>query len=550
MHLSFLYIILLYGATILFNMIKNSRYIPYLLFATVLIVAVYLRFYNFGQHSIYWSGDQGRDLLVARNILYYGHKALVGPILWVPNLFTPPNYFYFLAGLLSIGGNLMSTAFLFQLINLVSLILLFVLISILLDVWAGLIGALLFATAEEMVLQARTIWQPQPVTLFIILALFFLVLAFKKRKALFLWLSCTFYFVAMSIYPNSIPLAPFFFWQFIRFRKKIQGKPKKLFSYRLAVIASFLSFLLIYSQLIIFEVQNGFPSIATIMKLKTQYMSNKISVSRIKTYLDNFQLFFNHLFGSRVISEYSKMLTLFLILVFIILIYYGYKQIKLLPTKLAKKYQRTSQFIALPFLIFGSLVLGWFKMDVHPHRSWAFLPFLYIILAFLGRLAFELKNFWYKAGILLLLGIMIVLNLVLVKEYHLEYSSQFVPTTLQVVDYIISDINGENLLVKDTSTFFIAPDDFYGYGLAPILYYLQEKINYPIQFVPNGNEVDRGALMHTNAPVLYLICRDFENRLESEKYCLNSFLEVNSAYEFVSHENLNFRFQVFKLRHT
>ena len=145
---------------------------------------------------------------------------------------------------------------------------------------------------------------------------------------------------------------------------------------------------------------------------------------------------------------------------------------------------------------------------------------------------------------------MVILNLILIKKYHIDYTSQWIPTTLQVVDYVISDINRESLPVNDTTTFLIGPGDFYGYDLSPILYHLQEKINYPIQFVSAGNEVDRGALMHTQTPVLYLICRNYESRTESEKHCMYPFLKVNPAYEFVTHANLNFRFQVFKLRRT
>ena len=539
---------MLYGATILFNMIKNSKFVPYLLFALILIVAVFLRFYNFGLDSIYWSGDQGRDLLVARNILYYGHRAQVGPILWIPKFYVPPNYFYFLVILLSVGRNLLGIAFFFQLMNLISLVLLFVVIRKLLGVWAGLIGAFLFATAEVMVFQARTMWQPHPVTFFIILALYFLMLAFEKHKTLFLWLSCTFYFVAISIYPNSIPLAPFFLWQFIRYKKMIRRKPKKIFSYKLAVLACLLSFFLIYAPQIVFEVQNGFPTIATIMKPKIQDMANTVGTSRMKIYIDNFGLFFDRLFGARSVSEYSKTFTFFLTLNFATLVFYGYKQTKRLPTRLANKYRRASQFIALPLLIVGSGVLGWFRMDVHPHRSWAFLPFLFIILAFLGRLAFDIKNFWYKVGTFFLLSIMVISNLTLIKEYYFDYTSLWIPTTFQVANYIISDIDREGLPINNTSTFLIGPNDFYAYDLAPILYHLQEKINYPIQFVPEGNEVDRGALMYAETSVLYLVCRDFESRIESEKYCMHSFLGVNPFYEFVSHENLNFRFQVFKLK--
>jgi hypothetical protein len=546
----FFLFIVLYNTTLLYNLMKSSRYVLYFLFATILIVAIFLRFYNFGANSIYWSGDQGRDLLVARNILYYGHRTLVGPILWIPKFYTPPTYFYFLAILLSIGRDIVGTAFLFQLMNLVSLILLFALISKLLDVWAGLIGAFLFAIAEVMVFHARLMWPPHLVTFFVILALYFLVLAFQKRKALFLWISCTAYFVAVSIYPNSIPLAPFFFWQFIRFRKEIRGKTKKVFSYRLAVLACFLSFFLIYAPQIFFEVQNGFITLVTIMKPKIQDMANTVGVSRVKIYLDNFELLFTHLFGTRAMSKYSKTLTFFLTLNFTALVFYGLKQKRRLPARLANKYRQASQFIALPLLIFGSVALGWFRMDVHPHRSWAFLPFLFIILAFLGRLAFDLKNFWYKVGTLFLLSTMVILNLILIKKYHIDYTSQWIPTTLQVVDYVISDINRESLLINDTTTFLIGPGDFYGYNLSPILYHLQEKINYPIQFVSAGNEVDRGALMHTQTPVLYLICRNYESRTESEKHCMYPFLKVNPAYEFVTHANLNFRFQVFKLRRT
>ena len=528
------------------NKLKRKKTPFYLLLILTLLVAVFLRFYNFNLNSIEYWGDQGWDLIVARNILFYNLRPLVGPVLWVHNFYTPPTYYYLLALFLFIGKSITGTALLFQFINILSLVVLFLLIRELFDNWAGLAGALLFAVSREMVYQSRVMWQPHLLTLFILLALYFLVLAFKKRKMLLLWISYTLYFIALSVYPSPVILVPYFVWQLVRFRKKLQDA-KSIRHFKITLIACLVSFILIYSPQIYFEFQNKFPTLKTFIVPKTEDLAKPTEASRLSIYLENMQKLFGSFYRIDNITSPSKSATTFLTIIFFVLLFFALKNIKRLPAKLAKKYEFSSQIIAIPLLILGSFSFLWFKMDAHAHRSSAYMPFMFIIFAFLFRLAFDTKNAYYKASVTILLLVTIVANLRYVWRY-INYSPRWFPTTLQVADYIISDINKRNLNATETITYLISPGDFYGTDLYPILYFLQERINYPVKFVDIGNDVDRSALRFSKKPILYLICQDYKSDKDARELCLYRFIEVNPAYRPIAYEVLNFRFKIFKLK--
>src|SRR5947209_19931183 len=66
-----------------------------LLFILILLLAAFLRLYRI-QDYMTFLGDEGRDVLVAYNILH-GHFTLLGPTASVGGFYFGPIYYYFMA---------------------------------------------------------------------------------------------------------------------------------------------------------------------------------------------------------------------------------------------------------------------------------------------------------------------------------------------------------------------------------------------------------------------------------------------------------------------
>lgn len=66
-----------------------------LVFIAIIIVGLYLRFYNF-QYTISFGWDQARDAMVVRDILS-GHLTLLGPRTGEGHIHLGPAYYYLLA---------------------------------------------------------------------------------------------------------------------------------------------------------------------------------------------------------------------------------------------------------------------------------------------------------------------------------------------------------------------------------------------------------------------------------------------------------------------
>lgn len=125
----------------------------------LIAVCIFLRLYQLPALTD-WSGDSGGDLLIARNILFFGHRPLVGPFLTVDNIFLPPLYFYILAGVLWIVGSPLGIVGFFFVMNMILGVTLGLLAGSMIDAGAGVIVFTLFAISATLVEHGRSFYQP------------------------------------------------------------------------------------------------------------------------------------------------------------------------------------------------------------------------------------------------------------------------------------------------------------------------------------------------------------------------------------------------------
>ena len=73
------------------------------LLITILLIGSFLRLYKISAYMTFL-GDEGRDVLVVRNLLVHFDPILIGPGTSVGNMYLGPLYYYFMAPFLLLSG--------------------------------------------------------------------------------------------------------------------------------------------------------------------------------------------------------------------------------------------------------------------------------------------------------------------------------------------------------------------------------------------------------------------------------------------------------------
>lgn len=134
---------------------------PWVILATIVIVALVLRLYRLPELTIFL-GDQGRDAIVVDTMLRTGQPVLTGPVVSTGAYVRGPAYYYLLAPAFALaGGDPAGGAILTALADTSTVVLLAVLGRALGGWIVGLLAALLWATAGLTVTMARFMWNPQ-----------------------------------------------------------------------------------------------------------------------------------------------------------------------------------------------------------------------------------------------------------------------------------------------------------------------------------------------------------------------------------------------------
>jgi len=195
---------------------KNIRII------LILLLGLFIRLFRLEQTAVF-VGDQGRDYLVARDILIYHRFPLLGPQTSIPWIYLGPFFYYFLAFFLWIGKfdpiwPAYGTAF----FGVLAIYLIYLLGEKLFDEKAGLLSALFYAISPYAILQSRISLHPSILPVFVI---FFLISLTDLSRCVKLLhsrgVALISFLVAVQLHLSAILLLPISFicWEMVRFRK-------------------------------------------------------------------------------------------------------------------------------------------------------------------------------------------------------------------------------------------------------------------------------------------------------------------------------------------
>lgn len=193
--------------------------------ALIVLLAAFLRLYKI-EFLTTFLGEQGRDLLIAREILE-GKLTLLGPPTSISAVHFGPFYHYFNAFFLFLFRlDPLGPVFGFVLLSLVSVYLIYSLASAFGHKRAGLFAAFLFAVSPRMVEYGRHVFNSNFMHNFSVVSVWFLVNFFKTRKRRYLLLLSGI-FAGLALQANFLSIGLFaglFFyllWEKLSFKKQL-----------------------------------------------------------------------------------------------------------------------------------------------------------------------------------------------------------------------------------------------------------------------------------------------------------------------------------------
>jgi hypothetical protein len=500
----------------------------------LLAIGVFLRLYRFSQLTDWW-GDPGGDLLVARNILFYGHRPLVGSFLTVADFYLPPTYYYLLTLILWLAKNPLGVAYTFFTLNILSGILLSYLAQKLIDKTAGLILFFFFVISNIMILHGRSIYQTYLIQPFLIASLYLLWCAQSSRKIGYLIGSLFSFGIAATIYPSPWLLSPYMLLTVHEYFRHSQTAITKKYSIIYATLLTGFIIFPLYIPQFIYEIRMGFPTLLVIIQHSEKLPS---AISWIDMYAIYLYQLFNQFFCIENIIKppFSYGLAAGLMGLFILMLLLAHRISSQLPKKKAQLYTNALTFTNSIWLALSLILMIVFWENAY-HRLSIFFPFLFLLFSFCFRLALEVRQVWFRVIILVIFSIYVIGNATAIWNMMTGPKKNYLAKTEDAVRYIIADTKKQDISNNDYGVLYYTPYGYGNYNLPAVLYFLQKDAGYPVKFLKAGNDIDRFGINTSSFRIVYLICGYFRDISESDKQCRNKFLEWNSMYnlqKFVS----------------
>lgn len=251
----------------------------------ILILGAFLRLYKIGDYMTFL-GDEGRDVIIVRNLLTKADFFLIGPGTSVGNMYLGPLYYYLIAlPLLLFNFSPVGPAVFVALLGVFTIYFVYVVGRDWFSKKAGLIASLLFAVSPTVITFSHSSWNPNIMPFFALLSIYSTWKFWKKGEYSWLiFLGIAFAFVLQSHYLGLL-LAPtlfiFWIWRVLSF-KLVGNWTKEVSDFVRMSIFGLTSFLLLMSPLLLFDIRHGWINTNSLVT----FISNR-EVSVTENIFDN-----------------------------------------------------------------------------------------------------------------------------------------------------------------------------------------------------------------------------------------------------------------------
>lgn len=352
----------------------------------ILVVGAFFRLYRIDDYMTFL-GDEGRDVLIVRNLLVNADPILIGPGTSVGSMYLGPLYYYFMAPFLFLSNfSPVGPAVGVALLGVFTIYLVYLAGRDWFNKKAGLIAAFLFSISPIVILYSHSSWNPNIMPFFALLSVYAIWKVYSQEKNTWLIISAiSFAFVLQSHYLGVL-IAPvlLFYW----LKSKVPLK---------YTVISIVAFGFLMSPLLIFDIRHNFLNSKALYKFLT-VRQETVTFKPLSIVTKTYPIL-NNINNSLVTAKNKNtgnVISLFMILSLSFALFKNRKLINenLLPVIL--------------WMVTGVIGLGIYNQTIHDHYFGFLFPAPFILLGFLLSKMYDSK---YKIFAVLIFVFLVVLNL-------------------------------------------------------------------------------------------------------------------------------------------
>lgn len=239
----------------------KANYKEIIVVTVILLIGAFLRLFRISEYMHFY-GDEGRDLIIVRNLLVNKDLILIGPGTSVGNMYLGPLYYYLIAPALLLSNyHPVGPAIFVAILGVVTIYLTYLLSKKWFGVFPAIIAALLYAIAPTVIKYSNFSWNPNVTPFFSILSIYLIdKINLKKQNWLLIPALASFAFVLQSHYMGIFLLPVIIAVWIYKLRKQ---RIKK--GYILNTLLGIVAFGLLMSPLLIFDIRHNYMNFNSLM---------------------------------------------------------------------------------------------------------------------------------------------------------------------------------------------------------------------------------------------------------------------------------------------
>jgi len=336
-----------------------------LILILILIIAAFFRLYKIDGYMEFL-GDQGRDVVIVRDLLKNGNLFFIGPQTSIGNMYLGPFYYYLIApSLLLANFNPVGPSIFVAILSILTVLLIYKICEKWFDKSTAIIASILYSISPVVIKYANFSWNPNVMPFFALLFVYFLVEGLTQKKyKYFLYVSLAFV-MALNSHYLAILLLPFagIFWLIHLIKTKPVSKDFFLFT-----LFAILIFVVSLTPQILFDLKHQNQNLNALIKFFT-YRETTVNLKAYKA-LPAFIPLANQI-NARLLLGKNELFSLFTTIFTLI------GSIFILIKKDTKKIYFGA---VLLWLIIGIGGLGLYKQHIYDHYFGFIFPAPFIII--------------------------------------------------------------------------------------------------------------------------------------------------------------------------
>ncbi len=393
----------------------------------ILLIGSFLRLYKIDSYMTFL-GDEGRDVLIVRNLLVKADPILIGPGTSVGGMYLGPLYYYFMAPFLLLSNfNPVGPAIAVALLGILTIFLVYKFAKELFGERIAFIASLLYAVSPTIIVYSRSSWNPNIMPFFSLLSIYSIWKVYKEKK--YNWLIVTavsFAFVMQSHYLGVLLAPVILLYWILTFRnhKNYELKTKNLIQ---KSVFSILIFGFLMSPLLIFDFRHNFLNSKALYKFLT-VREETVSIKPWTAIPKSYPIF-EQINTSLIAAGNKKIGTISTLAITIFVLY------KLL---IDRKKKDESFHLIIFWLAFGLIGFGLYKQNIYDH----YFGFLFPVVVILA--SYVLGHIYSSHSKFLVIIILIILIFINIDNSPLKYHpNNQMQRSINVANKILEVTNGK-----------------------------------------------------------------------------------------------------------